>query len=101
MFGIIIVFCLMKVLNHGIIVICLFFGMVDSIGLLCMIYDILLLFWIIGLVILCYEISFCFVLAVLSWWKFFFFDKYFELVEMDEYGSFFRILNVPYLILVG
>ena len=26
-----------------------------------------LLFWIIGLVILCYEISFCFVLAVLSW----------------------------------
>ena len=43
-----------------------FFGMVDSIGLLCMIYDILLLFWIIGLVILCYEISFCFVLAVLS-----------------------------------
>ena len=31
-----------------------------------LIYDNLLLFWIIGLVILFYEISFCFVLAVLS-----------------------------------
>ena len=50
----------------GLLLYVCFFGMVDSIGLLCMIYDILLLFWIIGLVILCYEISFCFVLAVLS-----------------------------------